>query len=123
MSKPRSRLVGKADHEFCTVKGFTTVIHFGKQAKHLPGQPNYDPSRSTITIGIQKLQDLVERKAGTGAWFSSGHEVVDFGVSIGIFHDRPTGLDHPTTRGTIHYSKTGAHVVPADPRTPLRKGR
>lgn len=39
MSKPRSRLIARADHEFRNVRGLTTVLHFGKQAKHMPGQP------------------------------------------------------------------------------------
>jgi hypothetical protein len=46
MSKPRSMLVGKPDHAFRTVRGFTTVLHFGKQAKHIRGQPNHDPTKS-----------------------------------------------------------------------------
>lgn len=123
MSKPRSRLVGKADYAFRTVKGFTTVIHFGRQAKHLPGQSNYDPSRSTITIGIQQLQHLVELKAGTGTWFTSGCEIVDFDVQIGTYRDRRSGKELPTTRGAIHYSSTGAHVVPAIPNLANMKGR
>ena len=121
MSKPRSRLISKTDHEFATVKGYTTAIHFGKQAKHLPGQPNHDATKSTITIGITKLQTLVEQKAGTGHWYPSGREVVDFGETIGIYRDARTGKEVPTTKGTIHYSKTGAHVVPADPNP--KKGR
>ncbi len=122
MSKPRSRLIVKADHEFRTVKGFSTVIHFGKQAKHLPGQPNFDPSKSTITLSIQELQHLVELMAGTGHWEGAGKEVIDFGVVIGVFRDLATGTARRTARGTIHYSKTGVHVVPAKPE-PSRKGR
>lgn len=121
MSKPRSRLISKADHEFATVKGFTTAIHFGKQSKHLPGQPGHDTSKSTITIGITKLQRLIEQNAGTGRWEGANKEVVDFGVVIGKKRDPRTGKSVDTTRGTIHYSKTGAHVVPADPAP--RKGR
>ena len=123
MSKPRSRLIGKADHEFRTVKGFTTALHFGKQAKHIPGQPNYDASKSTITVSIQELQRLVELKAGTGIWRQSNREVVDFEVDIGLFRDRDTGGFRQTTRGTIHYSKSGAHVVPADPNLAGRRKR
>jgi len=122
MSKPRSCLVGKADREFRTVRGFTTVIHFGKQAKHLPGQPNYDPSRSTITIGIQQLQRLIEMNAGTGSWRGTNREVIDFGIVIGTYRNGDTGHRLPTTRGTVHYSKTGTHVVPAAPQTPSQKG-
>lgn len=115
MSKPRSRLIAKADHEFRTIRGFTTVLHFGKQAKHMPGQQNHDPSKSTITVSITDLQRLVELRAGTGTWRQSNRETVDFGAVIGLYRDRYTGISHQTTRGTIHYSKTGAHVGPAYP--------
>lgn len=121
MSKPRSRLIAKADHEFRTVKGFTTVLHFGKQAKHLPGQPNHDASKSTITVSILELQHLVELKAGTGIWRYPNREIVDFGVLIGMHRDSNTGTLRQTPRGTIHYSKSGAHVVPAYPRPYHRK--
>jgi hypothetical protein len=108
-------LIGKADHDFRTVHGFTTAIHFGKQAKHLPGQPNHDSSKSTITIGIKELQRLVEARAGTGHWQGQYKEVVDFGTVIGKRRDPRTERLTDTTRGTIHYSKTGVHVVPTDP--------
>ncbi|MCB1293068.1 MAG: hypothetical protein KDB67_00065 [Gordonia sp.] len=122
MSKPRSRLISKPDHEFATVKGFTTAIHFGKQAKHLPGQLNYDATKSTITIGITRLQTLVELKAGTGRWEgrAGNKAVIDFGEVIGKHRDPKTGRSADTDRGTVHYSKTGAHVVPAAPNP--RKG-
>ncbi|MGB7964112.1 MAG: polymorphic toxin type 50 domain-containing protein [Propionicimonas sp.] len=123
MSKPRSRLIGKTDSEFRTLRGYTTAIHFGKQAKHLPGQPNYDSSKSTITISIQELQRLVELKSGTGIRRGTYREVVDFGTVIGLHRDGPKAPGSPTTRGTIHYSKTGAHVVPAEPNPPKKKGR
>lgn len=123
MSKPRSRLIGKADSAFRTVFGFTTAIHFGKQAKHLPGQPNHDSSKSTITIGIQELQRLVELKAGTGRRLQGkAKEIVDFGTTIGLYRATPNAPGVPTTLGTIHYSKTGAHVVPARPSQTKKKG-
>lgn len=122
MSKPRSSLIGKADKAFRTLHGFTTAIHFGKQAKHLPGQPNHDSSKSTITIGIQELQRLVELKAGTGRREGKNKEVVDFGSIIGLFRATASGPGVPTTVGTIHYSKTGAHVVPARPNPTKKQG-
>lgn len=123
MSKPRSRLIAKADHEFRTVRSFTTVLHFGKQAKHLPGQPNHDASKSTITVAITELQHLVELNAGTGEWYPPNREAVDFGVVIGNYRDPDNGTLSQTTRGTIHYSKSGAHVVPAFPHLRRRKGK
>lgn len=115
MSKPRSRLIGKADHEFSTVRGYTAALHFGKQAKHTRGQTNHDESKSTITVSIQELQEFVDQKAGSGTWRQPNREVVDFKVVIGIYRNSKTGYSGSTTRGTIHCSKTGAHVVPAHP--------
>lgn len=121
MSKPRSRLIDYA-RVFRTVRGFTTELHFGKQAKRMRGQSNFDPVKSEITVDIQALQHLVELYAGTGIGHSSGRETVDFGQVIGVFVSLETGVRTPTTRGTIHYSKSGAHVVPSDPN-PKKKGR
>lgn len=115
MSKPRSKLINYATREFRTVRGFTTAIHFGKQTKHMPGNPNYDAAKSTITVGIEELQHLVELKAGTGHWYPPNREVVDFGVAIGQHRNARTGISEETTRGAIRYSKPGSHVVPAEP--------
>ena len=116
MSKPRSMLVGKPDHAFRTVRGFTTVLHFGKQAKHMRGQPNHDATKSEITVSITELQNLVELRAGSGIWNRQGtRETIDFGVVIGVHRDGRTGNSTPSSWATIHYSKSGAHVVPANP--------
>lgn len=121
MSKSRSRLFPYADRSLRTVRGFTTAIHFGRQAKHMPGQPNRDPSKSTITVPLPRLQALVESKGGTGFWRGKNKEVVDFGVTIGIYRNSGNGSSISTSWGTVHYSKSGAHVVPAKPR-PSRRG-
>ena len=115
MSKPRSRTLTKPDEAFRTVRGFTTAIHFGKQEKHLPGRRGFAPGNSPITVSIQRLQSLVERFAGTGEWVSPHKEIVDFGEIIGKWRDRETGREILTSRGAIHYSKSGAHVVPSHP--------
>ena len=115
MSKARSKLIDYAGRESRTVRGFTTEIHFGRQAKHLPGQPNHNPTKSTITMPLPKLQDQLDLKAGTGQWHGVNREVVDFGVVIGLYRPQRGGHAIATTRGTIHYSRSGAHVVPAEP--------
>lgn len=43
-------------------------------------------------------------------------EVVDFQEIIGKYVDPSTGKSYDTTMGTIHYSKEGAHIVPARPK-------
>jgi hypothetical protein len=122
MSKPRSKLFNYAKREFRTAHGFTTAIHFGKQAKHMPGQPNHDATKSIITIPLARLQELVELKAGTGTWHDS-KETIDFGVEIGRYRKPGNDKGLATSMGTIHYSKTGAHVVPAHPDSGARKGK
>jgi hypothetical protein len=76
-----------------------------------------------ITRSIPELQGLLESKAGTGSWHGSNKEVIDFGVTIGHYHDSRTGANRPTTRGTVHYSNSGAHVVPASPAQTSRRKR
>ena len=122
MSKTRSKLIDYANRESRTVRSFTTDIHFGRQAKHLPGQPNRDPTKSTITMPLPQLQDLLDLKAGTGHWHGATKEVVDFGTVIGNYRDSGTGEEFATTWGTIHSSTKGAHVVPALPRTHTSHG-
>jgi hypothetical protein len=116
MSKSRSKLFPYSDRSLRTVRGFTTAIHFGRQAKHMPGHSNHDPAKSTITLPLPRLQELVESKGGTGIWRGSNKEVVDFGVPIGTYRVPGGGSPVSTSWGTIHYSKFGAHVVPARPR-------
>lgn len=121
MSKPRSRLIGRAENEFGTPHGFTTAISFGKQSKHLPCQPNHDSSKSVVTAGNQDLHRLVGQKAITGRWEGKNIEVVDYGTVIGRHRDPRTGKFADTTRETFHYSRTGARTLPTDPAP--KKGR
>lgn len=120
MSKPRSKLFPYAEQALRTVRGYTTAIHFGRQSKHMPGHPNHDSSKSPISAPLPVLQQLLDFHAGTGRWFGKHKEVVDFGTTIGNYSDPETGEEFPTTVGTIHYSKSGAHVVPTSPRSTSR---
>lgn len=96
--------------------GVTNTPDVAETATHpVLVEPNHDASKSTITLSIMELQHLVELNAGTGTWYPPNREVVDFGVVIGMHRNSKTGHARPTTRGTIHYSKTGAHVVPTTP--------
>lgn len=107
--------------EIADVLGVHVAIHFGRLAKRIPGQPNSDPSKSTITVSLPRLQELVESKGGTGMWRGNNKEVVDFGVTIGTYRNPGSSSSIPTSWGTVHYPKAGAHVVPAKPR-PSRGG-
>ncbi|WP_172423149.1 polymorphic toxin type 50 domain-containing protein [Paenibacillus larvae] len=94
------------------VNGFDATIHAGKQGKHIPGHSNYQYGKSILTANAQKL---LEKYAGKGEWIGQNKERVDFGEIIGKYVDPITGEAIETNKGIIHYSKNGAHIVPARP--------
>lgn len=97
-------------------------IHVDRQNKHVVGAHNYQPHKSIFQH--DNPQYLLSNFAGKGTRVSgeigqAGYkEVVDFKTPIGIWKDK-YGLEKSTTKGTIHYSKDGAHIVPAHPETKL----
>jgi hypothetical protein len=46
-------------------------------------------------------------------------ETVDFGEHIGIWRSLDGKTQLPTSRGTIHYGKKGAHIVPSKPNSEI----
>ena len=101
-----------------TASGIEGVkIHDGHQGKHIEGHNNYIEGRSKLTADPHELIKL----AGTGDTISGtppapgAKERVDFGKVIGEYIDPKTKMGTPTTKGIIHYSKAGAHIVPARP--------
>lgn len=106
----------------------TAKLNPDKQGKHLVGHRNYDPKLGDkFQPSILRHPDpekLLKEHAGKGSpkvVFEHGQgykEVVDFREYIGDFFDEKTNQFLSTTRGTIHYDKTGsAHIVPASPNT------
>ena len=95
-----------------TINGFEAKVHPGKQGKHIPGHSNYQEGKSIFTGNAQKLLD---KYAGKGEWIGQNKERVDFKQVIGKWVDPTTGKAYETTKGIIHYSKNGAHIVPARP--------
>jgi tetratricopeptide (TPR) repeat protein len=67
-------------------------------------------------------EDLLNRFAGKGRaergipGMHGYKETVDFGEYIGIWKNKEGTIELPTTRGTIHYGKKGAHIVPSNPK-------
>ena len=107
---------GSHDDGFRKVHGFTTKIHEGRQGKHIIGHNNYQKGKSVLHMTMARAQDLIETRGGTGSWIgSSNRERVDFGFEIGTYVGRD-GSRRVTTVGNIHYSNSGAHIVPARPR-------
>lgn len=76
--------------------------------------------RSIVTIDIEKCQDLIYEFAGKGNMIGDDKEEVDFGILIGFYIDIETGKGYPTTRGIIHYTKTGTYIVPSRPNENVR---
>ncbi|MEC0492820.1 polymorphic toxin type 50 domain-containing protein, partial [Bacillus licheniformis] len=109
------------------VHGFPAKVKPGAQEKHIPGTPNYKQeiangrkNKSIFYGGDNKTaQELLDKFAGKGTLLKNGvKERVDFGKVIGKFYDKDTGKYVETTRGLIHYSKNGAHIVPSEPLKP-----
>ncbi|MEW3992947.1 T7SS effector LXG polymorphic toxin [Bacillus altitudinis] len=103
------------------VNGFPAKVKPGAQEKHIPDAPNYkqeiaNGKKKSIFYGDnKKAQELLDKYAGTGHIPSKGREVVKFDYKIGKAYDLETGKYIETNRGTIHYSKDGAHIVPTKP--------
>lgn len=78
---------------------------------------NYIEGRSKLTADPHELI----KHAGTGDTITGtppapgSKERVNFEKVIGEYIDPNTGVGVPTTNGIIHYSKNGAHIVPARP--------
>jgi len=91
-------------------------IHLGQQEKHIPGNNNFIPGRSTINGNVNPQELLDGAHSGqypiVGAG-KRGDPIVDFGRPIGV--DASSGL--PTQYGTIHSGRNGAHIVPTNPTT------
>ncbi len=98
-----------------TVNGFDTTVNAGKQGKHIVGNNNFIEGRSVFNGTVDDAQRLVDNFAGTGEWIGTNKERVNFGEVIGQYVNPATNEAVDTTVGIIHYSKTGTHIVPAQP--------
>ena len=64
---------------------------------------------------MSEAEKLVEIYSGTGKVIGDNKENIDFQKIIGIYVDPSTENEYPTTKGTIHHSKKGTHIVPKFP--------
>ena len=94
-------------------------MHEGQQGKHVEGTNNFIPGRSALTADPK---ELLKHFAGRGQQVgripvgqAGSKEAFDAGKTIGTFRTE-AGRAAPTTRGMIHYSNKGAHIVLAAPR-------
>ncbi len=108
---------GQHDDGYRRVNGYSTELNRDSQGKHIPGHKNYQPDRgrSIFKGSLADAQGLVEEFAGKGTWHGEQRETVDFGKVIGTWVSQDGSERLPTTRGTIHYGKNGAHIVPSKP--------
>ncbi len=98
-------------------------LHLDRQNKHVPGKHNYEPDRFRSILTDPDPSNLLKEFAGKGvpknkfAPGTNGYvERVDFGKVIGYYIDENTPtIKLPTTKGTVRYSKDGAHIVPSHP--------
>lgn len=97
-------------------------INHEKQARHLLGE-GYIEGRSYFTVSQEKLEEILKSKYSTGELqfdYKTGNwkhkEVITIDEDIGICIDRK-GNKSSTNRFTVHYSKTGVHLVPAKKRS------
>lgn len=95
--------------------GFSKKIHVGKQGKHIIGHNNYVKGKSILNISTEAAQKLINKFSGTGKKIGTNREKVNFKRIIGKYVDPITGKKYDTTVGTIHYSKSGTHIVPEKP--------
>lgn len=97
-------------------------IHWGRQNKHISGTNNYDTTLNRSVLEHHDPTLLLKNYGGTGipkrgVPGQAGYkEVVDFNEHIGIWKSEDGFSQISTTRGIIHYSKDGAHIVPAKPK-------
>lgn len=97
----------------------TVKYNFDAHNKHVLGHNDYQEFRSIWEH--PDPEGLLRKFAGKGIphrgepGLPNYKEVVDFGDRIGIWRDKAGKQALPTTRGTIHYSNKGAHIVPSHP--------
>lgn len=99
-------------------RGYSIKLNPEKQGRHIKEASEYIQGRSYLTITVQEAQDIVNKKCGTGIpvvsrtgeWQSKEKIVCD--SMIGVDIDKNTKYETSTNLGTIHYGKTGSHLVP-----------
>ena len=102
----------------------TKKVNAQKQNRHIFGSQGYVKGRSYLYGDLATAQALVDQYHGTGdikttltgTW--KNREVATATAPIGVCITLQTGEAVETNRFTIHYGRTGAHVVPTVPTVP-----
>lgn len=84
------------------------------QNKHIMGTKEnaMSQNKSLIAISASECASLVKEYHGKGTMINSHKEEVNFGKIIGFVYCAEKRRIIPTTWGSIHYGKTGSHIVP-----------
>ncbi|MDE5859516.1 MAG: phage portal protein [Oscillospiraceae bacterium] len=90
-------------------------INHEKQARHM--QETHIKGRSYLTVSETEAQEIVNHKSGTGTLILNkdgvpSKERINAEKIIGVNVEKSTGAETSTDKATIHYSKTGTHLVP-----------
>lgn len=91
------------------VKGTYEYDSYYERGTRSGGKPSY------LTMPIEKMQTLLDGILNTKD-IQKQRITKEFDEVIGVFVNQTTGEEIRTTRGTVHMSNTGIHVVPALPR-------
>lgn len=94
------------------------AVNKNKQNRHIVGSKDYIDGKSYMYGDIESIQRLVDDLHGTGElvykpngeWNNKEKVVAD--KKIGVNVDIETGDKSETSKATLHYSKTGTHIVP-----------
>lgn len=89
-----------------------------QQRKHIVEDRLYVPGKSIFNGTVADAQTLVDTYEATGTLITGSavkKKRVDFGRVIGQYVNPATGTATNTTKGIIHYSKKGVHIVPSRP--------
>jgi len=97
------------------------TVNTEKQNRHIRNSDKYVEGRSYLLDDVN-AQELVDKYHGTGEidvtrkgiWKNKEYVTVDRNIGVDINPD--TGVETASNRFTIHYSKTGTHIVPAKRR-------
>ncbi|GKW46910.1 polymorphic toxin type 50 domain-containing protein [Planococcus sp. NCCP-2050] len=94
---------------------FPKSINIQKQNAHIAGTYEHGrvPTNSVIGGNLDFARHLLNTHGGTGKWQNANKEVFIHSTNIGRTVNPQTGIATLTRKGTIHYSNTGAHIVPA----------
>lgn len=104
----------------------STKVDREKQAKHKKDSEEYQKALdkgefpSYTKLSNMKVQKIINENYRKGQTYiepdGQFKTIIELPENFGEFVDKNTGSSIPTGRGTIHYSKDGAHLVPAKPK-------